>query len=218
MTRHKRQNALSTAITFIVGALTASLIATSVMRELHENEAKHYITISNNGTASVETADGMTPVVEGIAGPAIMVEVPPLDAEGNFVHACGGENCTTVPISYTQTNLTEDPILVDVTGGWLWTNDATGESRFVAQGGAQFSIPPGSQAVSIPANIPNGVLQDIIEFANDGVFETAWSVTGALDPFEDSDGDSVTITSVRFTLIHPDSQYYTEPGLIPAAG
>ena len=165
-----------------------------------------YTPISVSTPALVVDSDGTIPTVDGVDGPAVIYEIPPRDAAGDFVPQCGSENCTVVPISYTQTNDTDETIIVDVVGGWLWVNADTGEQRFVVQGGAQLEVLPGDTQITIPANVPDGVYEDLLEFADAGLYESAgWSVTGSLDPI--GDGEPVEVRSVNFTLVHPESEF-----------
>lgn len=189
------------AIVVVVTAAMLLLVA-PLVQDLYA--ADPYTPVRVVNPMQIVTSEGVVPTLEGISGPAIVVTF----------NRCADENCTVVPIAYTQHNSTDEFIVVTASGSYYSDkydrscptqvlDPASGvDAETSAPASIMIPVSPGESQLLFDSNVPGCVIEDIESLATEGIYESTWVITGT---YEIPNAKDVSLFSILFTLVHPDS-------------
>lgn len=192
----ERKNGSAWKLIVGIFAIAALIVAVSTGINTFKEDPYNPIVVEN--PMEIVDSEGVIPTVEGILGPAIIV----------VYDRCGDENCTIVPLAYTQYNSSDEAITVKASGSYYSEeNDrvcpSNIDSNDLSVTFIEFPVDPGETQFLFNSNIPDCTIDDLDELAEQGIHESKWIVTGT---YQVPNGEDVSLFSLQFTLIHPDSE------------
>lgn len=176
---------------WVTMVVAAALVAIGTTVYLRNNEPTVVSFSQIRIAEQIESDDGVTevvPTVDGIDGPAVV----------GSLEMCGDdEGCFTVPLVFDMTNHTDEDVISETFG--QWHNLEHGRACGSSETPFQLLSPPGITTLAFPSQPPRCVVEDLNDFAAEGVTESVWQITAVIDPI--GDGMDVKTESQNFTIV-----------------